>query len=138
MQNLAIHQKQTMVGKINWKKKKKSHVCEQVLGTGNFEYSQRKEWEPEWVFEQSKKRKKAPDWSTSFSIEGLSFFLFTPSLKRKPGEGEGKKWKETKKKLRKEKRKKEKGKTERKKEACDKPSPNAGNTFGKQQIDSKN
>lgn len=98
MQNLAIHQKQTMVGKINWKKKKKkSHVCEQVLGTGNFEYSQRKEWEPEWVFEQSKKRKKAPDWSTSFSIEGLSFFLFTPSLKRKPGEGEGKKWKETKK-----------------------------------------
>lgn len=86
----------------------------------------------------SKIRKKAPDWSTSFSIEGLSFFLFTPSLKRKPGEGEGKKWKETKKKLRKEKRKKEKGKTERKKEACDKPSPNAGNTFGKQQIDSKN
>lgn len=45
----------------------------------------------------SKIRKKAPDWSTSFSIEGLSFFLFTPSLKRKPGEGEGKKWKETKK-----------------------------------------
>lgn len=95
MQNLAIHQKQTMKNQL--KKKKKSHVCEQVLRTGNFEYSQRKEWEPEWVFEQSKKRKKAPDWSTSFSIEGLSFFLFTPSLKRKPGEGEGKKWKETKK-----------------------------------------
>lgn len=83
----------------------------------------------------SKIRKKAPDRSTSFSIEGLSFFLFTPSLKRKPGEGEGKKWKETKKAS---ERKKEKGKTERKKEACDKPSPNAGNTFGKQQIDSKN
>lgn len=31
--------------------------------------------------------KKAPDWFTSFSIEGLSFFLFTPSLQRNPEGG---------------------------------------------------
>lgn len=33
------------------------------------------------------REKKAPNWSTSCSIEGLSFFLFTPSLQRNPGGG---------------------------------------------------
>lgn len=32
-------------------------------------------------------KKKAPDWSTSCSIEGLSFFLFTPALQRNAGGG---------------------------------------------------
>lgn len=91
MQNLAIHQKQTMVGKINLKKK--SHVdCMCVSKcSGQATLSIHKEKNENQSGFLSKIRKKAPDWSTSFSIEGLSFFLFTPSLKRKPGEGEGKK-----------------------------------------------
>lgn len=39
------------------------------------------------VFDTEENEKKAPDWSTSCSIEGLSFFLFTPSLQRNPGGG---------------------------------------------------
>lgn len=39
---------------------------------------------------QENGKKRAPDWSTSCSIEGLSFFLFTPSLQRNPGGGKEK------------------------------------------------
>lgn len=91
MQNLAIHQKQTMVGKINWKKKKKSHVCEQVLGTGNFEYSQRKEWEPEWVFEQNKK--KGPWLVHLFFNRGIKFLSLYSLSQKKAGGGRGKEMK---------------------------------------------
>lgn len=38
-------------------------------------------------FDTEENEKRAPDWSTSCSIEGLSFFLFTPSLQRNPGGG---------------------------------------------------
>lgn len=50
--------------------------------------------------------KKAPDWFTSFSIEGLSFFLFTPSLQRNPEGGREKEIKGEKKSLRKKLKKK--------------------------------
>lgn len=38
-------------------------------------------------FDMEENEKKAPDWSTSCSIDGLSFFLFTLSLQRNPGGG---------------------------------------------------
>lgn len=57
--------------------------------------------------------KKAPDWFTSFSIEGLSFFLFTPSLQRNPEGGREKEIKGEKKKFE-EKTKKEKRKERQK------------------------
>lgn len=44
---------------------------------------------------QKKMRKKDSNWSTSCSIEGLSFFLFTPRLQRNLGGGR-KKYKERK------------------------------------------
>ena len=40
-------------------------------------------------FDAEENEKKAPDWSTSCSIEGLSFFLFTPSQQRNRGGREG-------------------------------------------------